>query len=116
MRNKLALTIALASFAFATALGVGLAGAEPASDRIGRFRRRRPRALADPPAPPLPACSNGLDDDGDGLLDLDDPDCLEDPNGTSEEPAPGAPPAEAEAPRRSKPPPPARNPRGRVEP
>ena len=40
MRNKLALTIALASFGVVTALGVGFAGA----DR--RRRRRRPEATA----------------------------------------------------------------------
>jgi murein DD-endopeptidase MepM/ murein hydrolase activator NlpD len=95
MRNKLALTIALASFAFATALGVGLAGAEPATTETVL-----PQATtaATPPAPPLPACSNGLDDDGDGLLDVTDPDCLGDPNGASEEPAPGAGPTEIAAP------------------
>ena len=96
MRNKLALTIALASFALATALGVGLAGAEP-----GTTEATLPQAAAPSPAgaaapATLPVCSNGIDDDGDGLVDLEDPDCLNDPNGTSEAPAPGAPPVEAE--------------------
>ena len=97
MRNKLALTIALACFAFATALGVGLAGAEPATDESSLPQATTPTVPA-PPAPPLPLCSNGLDDDGDGLADLSDPDCLNDPSGASEEPAPGAPPAEIVAP------------------
>jgi Transglycosylase SLT domain/Peptidase family M23 len=92
MRNKLALTIALASFAFATALGVGLAGAEPASVEPA-LPQANPLLPSTPAAQP-PACSNGLDDDGDGLLDLDDPDCGEDPNRTSEEPDPTQPPAE----------------------
>ncbi len=97
MRNKLALTIAVVSFALATALGVGLAGAEPSSVESALTQATDP-ALSAPSPAPLPACSNGLDDDGDGLLDLEDPDCLGDPNGTSEEPAPAQPPAEAEAP------------------
>ncbi|HXV04438.1 MAG TPA: peptidoglycan DD-metalloendopeptidase family protein, partial [Solirubrobacterales bacterium] len=51
----------------------------------------------------LPACSNGVDDDHDGLTDLADPDCVS-PNGESEEPpqaktetpSPPSPPAEGE--------------------
>jgi hypothetical protein len=35
---------------------------------------------------PRPACSDGIDNDGDGRVDLDDPDCAGDPNGTSEAP------------------------------
>ena len=38
MRNKLALTIALSSFAAAIALGVGLAGAERGRERAGEER------------------------------------------------------------------------------
>jgi hypothetical protein len=33
---------------------------------------------------PLPACSDGIDNDGDGRVDLADPDCGNDPNGTHE--------------------------------
>jgi len=36
---------------------------------------------------PNPACSDGVDNDGDGLIDLADPDCAG-PLGESEEPAP----------------------------
>ncbi|HEX8689295.1 MAG TPA: lytic murein transglycosylase [Solirubrobacterales bacterium] len=77
MRHKLALTIALAGFALATALGVGMAGAEPNAD-LGQGRTLEPTATAPaPPAPEVPAtaCANGVDDDGDGQVDLGDPDC-----------------------------------------
>ena len=114
MRNKLALIIALASFGVVTALGVGLAGADssptpnrPAAPRRPRPRRRPARAAARllertrrrrrrprrPRRPRLPR----------------------DPPTTSEEPAPAAPPAEAEA-AASKRPGRRPNPRGRVEP
>jgi len=33
---------------------------------------------------PRPACSDGIDNDGDGRVDFDDPDCNRDPNKTSE--------------------------------
>jgi len=87
MRQKLALTIALASFAAVTALGGGIAGAE----QLGDANALQPRApLLGASAPSLaqaPACSNGVDDDGDGLLDSEDPDCPS-PSGASESPAP----------------------------
>jgi Transglycosylase SLT domain/Peptidase family M23 len=92
MRHKLALTIALAGFAVATALGVGMAGAEPESGLAGG---RATEAL--PAAPSLqagapaskPACANEADDDGDGLVDMEDPDCAS-PADTSEAPEPAA--------------------------
>jgi murein DD-endopeptidase MepM/ murein hydrolase activator NlpD len=96
MRNKIALTISLASFAFATALGVGWAGAEP-SPTQSVLPQATTTAPA-PPTPPLPVCSNGIDDDGDGLVDVGDPDCLGDPAGASEEPAVATAPAEITAP------------------
>ena len=34
--------------------------------------------------PTLPACMDGVDNDGDGRVDLDDPDCALNPNGTHE--------------------------------
>jgi murein DD-endopeptidase MepM/ murein hydrolase activator NlpD len=72
MRNKLALTIALASFGVVTALGVGFAGA----DQLSGTEATGPSTVA----PTLtettqPACSNQVDDDGDGLVDGEDPDC-----------------------------------------
>ena len=38
-----------------------------------------------------PLCSDGVDNDGDGRVDLDDPDCKNDLNGASEEPVPEQP-------------------------
>ncbi len=94
MRHKLALTIALAGFALATALGVGMAGAEPNAG-LGESRTLAPSvpALAAPtpaPAPAATACANEADDDGDGLVDLADGDCTgpedtEEATATSEE-------------------------------
>jgi murein DD-endopeptidase MepM/ murein hydrolase activator NlpD len=84
MRNKLSLTIALAGFAAATALGVGMAGADSLAPA-------EPTATAPPsqapavPSTQTPACENGIDDDGDGLVDAADPDCAGS-GGTSEAP------------------------------
>jgi murein DD-endopeptidase MepM/ murein hydrolase activator NlpD len=85
MRHKLTLTIALAGFMGATAFGVGMAGAEPTGPTavIGLTSQNAVSAL---PSAQTPACSNGADDDSDGLIDLIDPDCAEDPKGTSEAP------------------------------
>jgi len=86
MRQKLALIIALAGFAVITALGVGMAGADPST---GLGEGQATQGLSTTPslvAPPSekPACSNGVDDDGDGLVDLEDPGC-ESAEDTSEE-------------------------------
>jgi hypothetical protein len=92
MRNKLALTIALASFGVVTALGVGFAGAEDLSTaetpEVVAPLSTTPAAPAVPPA----ACSNGLDDDHDGLVDSEDPDCTSpaDTNEEAEQPTTGA--------------------------
>jgi len=77
MRQKLALIIALAGFAVVTALGVGMAGADPSA---GLAESQATQGLSTTPAlaapsAETPACSNGLDDDEDGLTDLEDPDC-----------------------------------------
>ena len=37
---------------------------------------------------PRPACGDGIDNDGDGRVDLDDPDCGGDSNGAAESPPP----------------------------
>jgi murein DD-endopeptidase MepM/ murein hydrolase activator NlpD len=71
MRNKLALTIALASFGVVTALGVGFAGADQLSDGETTGLSTIPTVTE----ATRPACSNGVDDDGDGLVDGEDPDC-----------------------------------------
>ena len=39
---------------------------------------------------PQRACADGIDNDSDGLVDLDDPDCGGDAAGNSEAPAPAA--------------------------
>jgi hypothetical protein len=99
MRNKLALTIALASFGAVTALGVGFAGAEDVTEAT----TTETTTLTAPPAV-VAACSNEIDDDNDGLVDAEDPDCSS-PVDTSEEPNPPsansdiqAPPSSAEPP------------------
>jgi murein DD-endopeptidase MepM/ murein hydrolase activator NlpD len=95
MRQKIALTIALAGFAVVTALGVGMAGADPSA---GLGDSQAAKGVLTAPALPsaqAPACANEVDDDEDGLVDLEDPDC-ESASDKSEEPE--APAAEAEAP------------------
>ncbi|MFI5027364.1 MAG: lytic murein transglycosylase [Solirubrobacterales bacterium] len=100
MRNKLALTIALASFALATALGVGLAGADlPSNVETVAPLPSTPAlpSLSGNPTP-LPACSDGVDNDGDGLIDLEDPDCTS-PSDTNEAPEPPTSPEPEAAPK-----------------
>jgi murein DD-endopeptidase MepM/ murein hydrolase activator NlpD len=93
MRQKLALIIALAGFAVVTAFGVGMAGADPST---GLGDSQAASGLTTTPALPSPssekpACSNEADDDGDGLVDLEDPDCdsSSDTTEEAEEPKPG---------------------------
>jgi Transglycosylase SLT domain len=95
MRTKIALILAFASFLAITALGTALAGAEPLSDGAAVD----PSATTTTAIPSLqaPACANGVDDDGDGLVDAEDPDC-EDPEDSSEAPSPATPvPAPSES-------------------
>ena len=90
MRTKLASIIAaLAAFLAVTALGAGFAGADPLSESTAVS----PTTTTAIPSLQAPACSNGLDDDGDGLVDMEDPDC-ESPEDTTEMPA-ATQPAEA---------------------
>jgi murein DD-endopeptidase MepM/ murein hydrolase activator NlpD len=86
MRNKLSLTIALAGFALATAAGVGMAGADAPTGLESSAPTSPLTTVPAAPSTQAPACSNGVDDDGDGLVDTNDPGCAA-PNGTSEEPA-----------------------------
>jgi hypothetical protein len=69
----------------ATPLGAtGLTGATGTTGTTGT-------TLAPPPeAPVTPACEDGLDNDGDGLLDMEDPGCTS-PADTTEEPNPATP-------------------------
>jgi len=86
MREKLALIIALAGFAALTALGVGMAGADPSAG-LGESQATQGLSTTPSLATPTgekPACSNGVDDDEDGLVDMEDPDC-ESPSDNSEE-------------------------------
>jgi hypothetical protein len=95
MRQKLALIIALAGFAVVTALGVGMAGADPST---GLGDSQAANGLTTTPALPSaqpPACANGVDDDEDGLTDLEDPDC-ESASDKTEETEAEAPTAEEE--------------------
>jgi murein DD-endopeptidase MepM/ murein hydrolase activator NlpD len=86
MRQKLALTIALTGFAVATALGVGMAGADQATLSAGRATEPVPGPAA---TPAVTQCNNGVDDDGDGLVDEADPGCAYGPNEDSKPPAEG---------------------------
>ncbi|HET8814642.1 MAG TPA: lytic murein transglycosylase [Solirubrobacterales bacterium] len=92
MRTKFALIVAVASFLAVTALGTAWAGAEPLSESSPALP---PSATTTTAIPSLqaPACANGLDDDGDGLVDEKDPGC-ESPEDTDEAttaPAPAEP-------------------------
>jgi murein DD-endopeptidase MepM/ murein hydrolase activator NlpD len=88
MRNKLALTIALASFGVVTALGVGFAGAEQQLSESADVEAVAPLSTS-PAVTAAPACANAIDDDGDAAIDAEDADC-ESPTDTSEE-APATP-------------------------
>ncbi|MGE5335935.1 MAG: lytic murein transglycosylase [Nitrososphaerota archaeon] len=97
MKHKFASIIAaLAGLLAITACGAALAGAEPLAEN----KPVEPALTTTTPIGPLqpPACSNGLDDDHDGLVDQEDPDC-ESPEDNSEAPeeAPGAPAEPGEA-------------------
>jgi murein DD-endopeptidase MepM/ murein hydrolase activator NlpD len=105
MRQKLALIIALAGFAVVTALGVGMAGADPSAD-LGDSQAASGLTTTPtlPSAAQLPACANEVDDDEDGLTDLEDPDCESASDETEEaepetEAAAGPAPASEEEPR-----------------
>jgi hypothetical protein len=84
MRAKIALIVVLASFLALLALGVGMAGADPLAESVPTEPSGATTTTA-VPSLQAPACANGLDDDGDGLIDLTDPDCTS-PTGTSEAP------------------------------
>jgi len=88
MRLKIALIVVLASFLAAAALGAAMAGADP----VAESTPAEPSAATTTAAVPslqAPACANGVDDDGDGLVDMADPDCTS-PTGTSEAAAPSS--------------------------
>jgi murein DD-endopeptidase MepM/ murein hydrolase activator NlpD len=81
MRTKIALIVVLAGFLALSVTGAALAGADPVSEAT-------PAEPVAPtttplPSPQAPACANGVDDDGDGLVDMADPGCTS-PEDTSE--------------------------------
>jgi hypothetical protein len=80
MRAKIALIVVLASFLALSALGVAAA-----ADPVAESTPTEVGATTTTAVPSLqaPACANGLDDDGDGLIDLADADCTT-PSGISE--------------------------------
>jgi hypothetical protein len=82
MRTKIATMAVLASFLALTAIGAGIAGADPLSGN-SPVTPTTPNTAA--PAQAAPACANGIDDDGDGLVDEADPDCSS-PTDTDEAP------------------------------
>jgi len=84
MRTKIALVVALASFLAVLAMGSAFAGAEPLAENAAVESAATTTTAV--PSLQAPACANGVDDDGDGLLDSADPDC-ESPEDTSEAPA-----------------------------
>jgi len=95
IREKLALAVALIGFAVVTAFGVGVAGAE--QEGLGDGSATGPGAVQEIQAEPT-ACSNQVDDDGDGLVDLSDPECADEVD-NDEAPEAAAPtPATAPAP------------------
>jgi hypothetical protein len=101
MRTKFALiAAAIASFLLVTALGTALAGAAATgpSGPTGPVESTLGTTTTLVPSLQAPACANGVDDDGDGLVDMEDPDC-ESPEDTTEEPTAPAPqqPTESEA-------------------
>ncbi len=89
MRTKIATIAVLASILALAAIGA--AGADATS-----LSSNAPLAPAAPEGGPrsakVPQCANGIDDDGDGLLDSADPDCSS-PQDETEEPEPAGQPA-----------------------
>jgi hypothetical protein len=96
MRTKFAsIFAALAAFMAITAIGAAFAGADPLSEGTALTPPTTTTAI---PSLQAPACANGVDDDKDGLVDMEDPDC-ESPEDTTETPPATAPaePTESEA-------------------
>jgi murein DD-endopeptidase MepM/ murein hydrolase activator NlpD len=92
MRTKIALIVALASFLAVSVGGSAIAGTDSLS---GNAPVGSAATVPVTPSPQNPACANGVDDDGDGLVDLDDPDCTE---AADEDEAPSAAPETGQAP------------------
>lgn len=65
--------------------GVAIDPVDPPT-ATGDIRKDLPMTLTPDPVQltPRPECSDGIDNDGDGRVDLDDPECAGDPNGAME--------------------------------
>ncbi len=92
MRTKIGMIVALASFLAVASLSAAMAVATSAGNSVTDGTPLTPVVPSAAQVPP--ACSNGIDDDGDGLIDLEDDICTT-PEWTSEEVAA---PAEASTP------------------
>jgi hypothetical protein len=104
MRTKLALIVVFASFLVLAAMGAGGAGADPlgvnkAVEKVdstveGVLPSETPSGTTTPGLPSLqpPQCADGIDNDHDGLVDMEDPDCTS-PSDETEGPEPATPPA-----------------------
>jgi Transglycosylase SLT domain/Peptidase family M23 len=98
MKSKLALILALAAFLSLAAIGSaatasagaalplasvteallpGLTGSSSSSSETPSTTTSTPSTTPTTPATttPMPQCSDGIDNDGDGLIDMEDPDC-----------------------------------------
>jgi murein DD-endopeptidase MepM/ murein hydrolase activator NlpD len=87
MRTKLASIVVLASLLAILALGGGLAGADPLGGNEVVEPASPPLSTTPTPPPAVPACSDGIDNDHDGLIDMADPDCSS-PEDNEEAPEP----------------------------
>jgi len=89
MRAKIAPIVVLAGFLAISAIGVGIAGADPVGEGAAVETPSTTTTTTTVPSLQAPACANGVDDDGDGLIDVEDPDCAS-PGDESEAPAPAS--------------------------
>jgi hypothetical protein len=84
--TKMAFMVVFASLLGLAATGATLATADSAVEEATTPGLTAPAAI---PSLQAPGCANGVDDDGDGQVDLLDPDCTS-PSDTSEAPEPAA--------------------------
>jgi len=89
MRTKIATIAVLASFLALAAAGAAIAGATALSGNSAILAPAPPAAAGAPAPEAVPACENGVDDDGDGLVDEADPDCAS-PTDVDEAPEPAS--------------------------
>ena len=100
MRTKLALIIVLASFLALAAVGAGGAGADPLGVNKAVEKPSSVEGVLPPETPagstttgnaslPAPQCADGIDNNGDGLVDMEDPDCTS-PSDETEGPEPAS--------------------------